>query len=67
MSDSPTNKTLDDMLKELPSYYSDYVFVMSLNVLDSLGDEYKGVPIRRFRYIEKDSVYLMPDPIWGHE
>jgi len=54
---------LDEMLDKLGSRYPDYVFVFNTDQFQELGGTYKGRKIRRFKMIEKNSGYLMPDPM----
>lgn len=56
-------KLLDDMIDQLGLFGSDYVFVFNTNGYNELGDTYKGKKIRRFKFVDSNSGYLMPDPM----
>lgn len=56
-------KLLNDMIEQLGSSGSDYVFVFHTSRYNELGDTYKGRKIRRFKFVDSNSGYLMPDPM----
>jgi hypothetical protein len=59
----PTEQILKDMVKELPFECYNYVFVLNTKTLPEIGDTFHGYTVRRFKAIEQDKVYLMPDPV----